>query len=239
MLIGQDFQMIKIEVFGLLIQEPNVFISDFIMSVVSILLGILLIRKTKNSVFEKWWIAFFLLYGISSMLGAFGHGFYHYFGVFGKMPNLLTGIPIVYFIEMAMISLITNTKRKKELAFLALIKMILVYLIFAWICFTFPIQEKPKTLFLPVAFNTFLGLILSAGLLGYKFYKKEASFKLIVMGVIVMIPSAFIFLMKINPTPWFDKNDFSHLFLTIGIIFFYLGISKVQQSVFLQPQATT
>ena len=112
-------------------------------------------------------------------------------------------------------------------------------LIFAWICFTFPIQEKPKTLFLPVAFNTFLGLILSAGLLGYKFYKKEASFKLIVMGVIVMIPSAFIFLMKINPTPWFDKNDFSHLFLTIGIIFFYLGISKVQQSVFLQPQATT
>jgi hypothetical protein len=239
MLIGQDFQMIKIEVFGLLIQEPNVFLSDFIMSVVSFLLGILLIRKTQNSVFEKWWVAFFVLYGISSMLGAFGHGFYHYFGVFGKMPNWLTGIPIVYLIEIAMISLIRNSKKKKTLAFLALIKMVLVYLIFAWICFTFPIQENPKTPFLPVAFNTFFGVTLSAGILGYKFYKKEASFKLIFMGVIVMIPSAFIFIMKINPTPWFDKNDFSHLFLTIGIIFFYLGIIKVKKSGFLQHQATT
>lgn len=239
MLIGQDFDKLEIELFGLIIQEPNGVISDLFMSIVSIVLGVLLIRKYGKSEFEKWWIAFFILYGISAFLGAFGHGFYHYFGVFGKVPNWLTGIPIIYFIELAMISLLTNPKRKKTLKLLALAKMIVVYVIFAWICFTVRIDEKPKLPFLPIAFNTILGVILSAGVLGYQFCKKEMAFKQIVIGVIVMVPSAFVFLMKINPTQWFDKNDLSHLLLTAGIIFFYLGIIKVKQSGFLYLQVTT
>lgn len=239
MLIGQDFDKLEMDLFGLIIQEPNGVISDLIMSVVSIILGILLIRKYGKSEFEKWWIAFFILYGISAFLGAFGHGFYFYFGALGKVPNWLTGIPIIYFIELAMISLIEDLKRKKMLKILALLKMVLVYLIFTWICFSVPINEKPKLPFLPIAFNTILGVTLSAGVLGYQFYKKEVAFKQIVIGVIVMVPSAFVFLMKINPTQWFDKNDFSHLLLTMGIIFFYLGIVKVKKSGFLNKQVTT
>lgn len=233
MLIGQDFDKLQIELFGFIIQEPNGVISDLVMSVVSVILGILLIRKYGKSEFEKWWIAFFILYGISAFLGAFGHGFYHYFGALGKVPNWLTGIPIIYFIELAMISLIANPNRKKTLKLLALAKMIIVYMIFVWICFTIPINEKPQIPFLPIAFNTILGVTLSAGVLGYKFYKKERSFKQIVIGVIVMVPSAFVFLMKINPTQWFDKNDLSHVLLTAGIIFFYLGIVEVKKSGFL------
>lgn len=238
MLIGQDFDKLEIELFGFIIQEPNGVISDLVMSVVSIILGILLIRKYGKSEFEKWWIAFFILYGISAFLGAFGHGFYYYFRVFGKVPNWLTGIPIIYFIELAMISLITDLNRKRTLKLLSLSKMVLVYVVFTWICFTVPIHEKPNLPFLPIAFNTILGVTLSAGLLGYQFYKKERSFKQIVIGVIVMVPSAFVFLMKINPTQWFDKNDFSHLLLTVGIIFFYLGIVKVKKSGFLNQQIT-
>lgn len=233
MLIGQDFDKLQIELFGFIIQEPNGVISDLVMSVVSVILGILLIRKYGKSEFEKWWIAFFILYGISAFLGAFGHGFYHYFGALGKVPNWLTGIPIIYFIELAMISLIANPNRKKTLKLLALAKMIIVYMIFVGICFTIPINEKPQIPFLPIAFNTILGVTLSAGVLGYQFYKKERSFKQIVIGVIVMVPSAFVFLMKINPTQWFDKNDLSHVLLTAGIIFFYLGIVEVKKSGFL------
>jgi predicted membrane channel-forming protein YqfA (hemolysin III family) len=239
MLIGQDFDKLEIQLFGLIIQEPNGVISDLVMSIVSIILGILLIRKYGKSEFEKWWIAFFILYGISAFLGAFGHGFYHYFGALGKVPNWLTGIPIVYFIELAMISLIEDLKRKKTLKFLALSKMVVVYVIFAWICYTVPINEKPQIPFLPIAFNTILGVLLSAGVLGYQFYKKEKSFKHIVTGVIIMVPSAFVFLIKINPAQWFDKNDLSHLLLTAGIIFFYLGIVKVKKSGFLNRQITT
>ena len=239
MLIGQDFDKLEIQLFGLIIQEPNGVISDLVMSSVSIILGILLIHKYGKSEFEKCWIAFFILYGISAFLGAFGHGFYHYFGALGKVPNWLTGIPIVYFIELAMISLIEDLKRKKTLKFLALSKMVVVYVIFAWICYTVPINEKPQIPFLPIAFNTILGVLLSAGVLGYQFYKKEKSFKHIVNGVIIMVPSAFVFLIKINPPQWFDKTDLSHLLLTAGIIFFYLGIVKVKKSGFLNRQITT
>ncbi|MFM7681874.1 MAG: DUF6962 family protein [Bacteroidota bacterium] len=238
MLIGQDFDKIEIELFGLIIQEPNGVISDLIMSVVSCILGILLIQKYKKTEFEKWWIAFFILYGISAFLGAFGHGFYHYFGVLGKVPNWITGIPIIYFIESAMISLISDLTRKKIFKRLALWKMVLVYLIFTLIYLTIPIHNNPKIAFLPIAFNTILGVTLSAGVLGYQFYKKEIAFKQIVIGVIIMVPSAFVFLMKINPTQWFDKNDLSHLLLTAGIIFFYLGIEKVKKSGFLNHQLT-
>jgi predicted membrane channel-forming protein YqfA (hemolysin III family) len=138
-----------------------------------------------------------------------------------------------------MISLIEDLKRKKTLKFLALSKMVVVYVIFAWICYTVPINEKPQIPFLPIAFNTILGVLLSAGVLGYQFYKKEKSFKHIVTGVIIMVPSAFVFLIKINPAQWFDKNDLSHLLLTAGIIFFYLGIVKVKKSGFLNRQITT
>jgi hypothetical protein len=239
MLIGQDFDKLEIELFGLIIQEPNGVISDLVMSIVGIILGILLIRKYGKSEFEKWWIAFFMLYGISAFLGAFGHGFYHYFGALGKVPNWVTGIPIIYFIELAMISLITDLNRKRTFKLLALSKMVLVYVIFTWICFTVTIDEKPKLPFLPIAFNTILGVSLSAGVFGYQFYKRESAFKQIVIGVIIMVPSAFVFLMKINPAKWFDKNDLSHLLLTVGIIFFYLGIVKVKKSGFLNRQITT
>ena len=126
MLIGQDFDKLEVELFGLIIQEPNGVISDLVMSIVGIILGILLIRKYGKSEFEKWWIAFFMLYGISAFLGAFGHGFYHYFGALGKVPNWVTGIPIIYFIELAMISLITDLNRKRTFKLLALSKMVLV-----------------------------------------------------------------------------------------------------------------
>ena len=79
MLIGRDFDKIEIELLGFIIQEPNAVISDFIMSVISLVLGFILIRKKQNVEFERWWIAFFMLFGISSMLGALGHGFYYYF----------------------------------------------------------------------------------------------------------------------------------------------------------------
>jgi hypothetical protein len=110
--------------------------------------------------------------------------------------------------------------------------MILVYTIFGWICLIFPIKEKPQIAFLPIALNTIFGVIISAGILSYQFSKKEQAFKTIFLGVIIMLPSAFVFLLKINIHPWFDKNDLSHTLLTIGIVFFYFGVEKVKNKSF-------
>jgi hypothetical protein len=232
MLIGQDYNKIEVELFGWFIQEPNAFITDFIMALISLILGFILLRNYLNTEFETWWISFFVLFGISSLCAAFGHLFFHYWGIAGKFPNWITGIPIIYFIERAMITLIPENSKKNRYRLLALYKMILVYTIFGWICLTFPIKEKPQIAFLPIALNTIFGVIISAGILSYQFSKKEQAFKTIFLGVIIMLPSAFVFLLKINIHPWFDKNDLSHTLLTIGIVFFYFGVEKVKNKSF-------
>ena len=43
------------------------------------------------------------------------------------------------------------------------------------------------------------------------------------MGVLVCIPSVFIFLLKLNPHKWLNKDDLSHLLMLLCLIFFYLG----------------
>lgn len=228
MLIGQDYCKIELELFGWMLQEPNAFVTDLFMAVTSLILGFRLLKNHLNTEFETWWISFFVLFGISSLFGAFGHLLFHYWGVTGKFPNWITGIPVIYFIERAMISLILDAKKRIKYRFFALYKMILAYTLFTWICLTFPIKEKPQLAFLPIAFNTIFGIIISAGILGYQFSKKERAFKQIFFGVLVMFPSAFIFLLKINPHPWFDKNDLSHTLLTAGILFFYFGIKNLK-----------
>lgn len=228
MLIGQDYSKIELEFFGWMFQEPNAFITDFFMATISLVLGFGLIKNYLKTEFETWWISFFVLFGISSLFGAFGHLFFHYWGVAGKFPNWITGIPVIYFIERGMLTLIPEETKRIRYKFLALYKMIFVYTLFGWICLTFPINEKPQLAFLPIAFNTIFGVIMSAGILGYQFSKKERAFKFIFFGVVVMIPSAFVFLLKINPHPWFDKNDLSHILLTAGILFFYFGIQKLK-----------
>jgi hypothetical protein len=47
----------------------------------------------------------------------------------------------------------------------------------------------------------------------------------------------FFYLLKINPINWFDKNDVSHLFITIGIIYFYIGTVEVSNTKAIQPSA--
>ena len=45
-----------------------------------------------------------------------------------------------------------------------------------------------------------------------------------------MLPSFFIFLLKINPIQWFDKNDLSHIIIIAGNCFFYLGLQRLDYS---------
>jgi hypothetical protein len=44
-----------------------------------------------------------------------------------------------------------------------------------------------------------------------------------------MLPASAIFLMKINLHQWFDKNDLSHVLMSAGIIYFYIGIAKISK----------
>jgi hypothetical protein len=166
--------------------------------------------------------------GISTFVGGLGHAFYFYWGTTGKIPGWITAIFAVFFIEQAMISFVYNKTLQKIYKGLSLLKMLFVLGIFLRICLNSQVFEKPELGFLPIAINTILGTILSAGILGVVFYRKhQAPFHYFSYGVLAMLPAAFVFLMKINLHPWMDKNDVSHILLSIGNVFFYVGIIKV------------
>lgn len=237
MIIGQDFPKLEWSFMDYIILEPNTLITDTLMAFISLYLAYLLYKKELNNTFLTRWCQFFILFGISSFLGGLGHALFHYFGAMGKMPNWITGIVAIYLIEYAMAAEIIKDDFRKKYENFILLKMFVVFGIFFWIVSTLAIDEKPELGFLPVAIHTIVGVFSSAGIIGYSLSKtKHKSFKYFYWGVAIILPSAFFFLLKINPVNWFDKNDVSHVFITTGIIFFYLGASKVQnEKVKLKP----
>jgi hypothetical protein len=238
MIIGQDFPKLEWSFMDYKILEPNALVTDTLMALVSLYLAYLLYKKHINTTFSKRWFQFFILFGISSYLGGLGHALFYYFDVMGKMPNWVTGIVAIYLIERAMAAAIVAEASRNKYENFIFYKMILVFVVFAWVISTQAINEKPELGFLPVAVHTIVGVLTSAGILGYSLSKtKNVAFKYFYWGVAIILPSAFFFLMKINPINWFDKNDVSHLFITIGIIYFYIGTVEVSNTKATRPTA--
>jgi hypothetical protein len=225
MLIGEDFEKLLIEVFGWKIIEPNALITDTLMAVVSLIFAYSLYKKDTNTPFLSRWYYFFLIFGISSFSGGLGHSFYLYWGVAGKFFNWISGIIAIYILEQAMLTLLQKDSTYKVYQLLLKLKLLLTVVAFTVVCITQPIQLKPQLAFLPIAINTFIGVIFTVGLIGYRLSKtRDNEYKYFYYGVITMLPSAVFFFFKINFHPWFDKNDFSHVLFAVGISFFYWGI---------------
>lgn len=236
MIVGKDFPKLEWSFMDYKILEPNALVTDTLMALISLYLGHLLYKKHFNTRFSSRWFHFFILFGISSFLGGLGHALFHYFGAMGKMPNWITGIVAIYLIERAMAAAIVAEASRKKFENFIFYKMILVFVVFTWVISTQAINEKPELGFLPVAIHTIVGVLTSAGILGYSLSKtKNAAFKYFYWGVAIILPSAFFFLLKIHPINWFDKNDVSHLFITIGIIYFYIGTVEVSNTKAIQP----
>jgi hypothetical protein len=233
MIIGSDFEKMSVKWGDLIILEPNTFLTDTMMALICFYLAIKVWKSQAKNPFVNWFLAFFFMLGISTFTGGLGHAFYHYWGTPGKLMGWYSAVLSVFFIERAMISYVYNEKLQKLYRAFSILKMISVYAILTLLCLTKNVMDNPDIGFLPVAINTIAGTLLSAGILGYVFYRiHEAPFHYFTLGVVAMLPAAFFFLMKINIHPWFDKNDVSHIFLSVGNVFFYIGISKVSSELY-------
>ena len=235
-MIGADFEKIHFVLFGLNLVEPMAFITDVIMGSISIFFGIKVSKMHAVHPFYQYWKGFFLIFGVGSILGGFGHLMYNYWGIPGKLLSWLSGPLSVYCLEQAMISIFPDRKIFRKLKIISFWKLITVITIWILLLAFVDLSEKPSRGFLPIAINTIVGVSLTAGILGKIYVKKGLSpfYKYFYFGVLVMIPSAFIFLLKINLNQWFDKNDLSHVLLTIGIVYFFLGVKRLSAAGFHQ-----
>ena len=227
-MIGADFERIHFVLFGLQLQEPMAIVTDTIIGSMGVIFGIKLLKLKQDTPFFKYWIYFFITFGFSTFWGGLGHTFYAYFDVIGRVPSWITAVISLYFLEKAMITKIKSESRALLFDRLAIGKMIIVLSAIATICAFGPIHEKPQLGFLPIAVDTILAVIIAPGILGRSLAKSESPlYNYFYHGVLVMLPSAFIFLFKINIHQWLDKNDLSHVFLGIGLVFFYVGVKKL------------
>ena len=231
MLIGKDFDKIEISLFDFELLEPNAFIGDSIILIVALLLA-LKTKKLSNSLeFFKNWKYFYLIFGIGMFLGGMGHLMFNYWGFYGKYLPWLLGISSVFFVEKAMTSLLYNPSKifwKK----VSLIKLFVALFLEIWV-FYFLDMSKDHSIGLRIpAVNLGIGFVFSLALLGNKFRKElHKNFVYMIYGFLLLIPSGLFIIFKINIHPWFDKNDFGHLFLVIAMFLYFKAIKSYSKIV--------
>lgn len=225
MLIGQDFEKIKFNLFGLDLVEPNALMGDTIILLVALFLAYKTHKLAKNRPFFIYWKWFYIIFGLGFFAGGLGHAIFNYWGVPGKYASWLIGIVAVVFIELAMISVYPNESKRKLLKNIAYIKLILALIVELIALGTLDLSVDPsKGLIVPTISSVIgLGLVLG-GLSVYYQRAIDSSFRYLWWSTLVLIPNTAIQGMKINIHPWFDRNDFSHVLLITGCFLYMLTI---------------
>ena len=205
---------IAFDLFGLHLLEPMALITNWIMSVFSLFAYL----KLKNTAIHDvvYWKKFFFWFAISTFFGGIGHLFFNYFDILGKFPNWITGVLAGYFAGKAIIvNLKNNALQKKYELFLIVKGAILLLASIATLKFVF------------VALDSIITYVIFCGFIANSLYKKGIlELKYMTYGVIVCLPSIFIFFFKLDYDRWLNKDDLSHLLMLACIIFFYIGAKK-------------
>jgi hypothetical protein len=200
---------------GLELQEPMAAITNWMIA--SFCFYAFLKLKNRNFEEVNYWKYFFITFSCSTFFAGFGHLFFQYLAIPGKFPNWITGIMSGYFASNAMLIKMNNQSNKKTFKIGIIVKASTFLLLALW-----------KQNFLFIAIDAIVTYIVFCGILGYIYFKQGHNYmKYMVFGVLVCLPSAFIFLLKINPHKWLNKDDLSHLFMLGCTFCFYLGAKNI------------
>jgi hypothetical protein len=207
--------LIYFSAFGLKLQEPMSLVFNILMAFLSFIAYFSL--KDDKSEEIKYWKLFFLFFGLSTFVGGFGHLFFQYFGVYGKFPHWIGGVISAYFAGKAMLCHLENIKLKKVLGQILIVKAV------AFLGLSLMLQN-----FIFVAVDAIATYFFYCGIIGFNLMKKGIyAMKYIVLGVLICIPAAFVYILKINPGRWFNTDDLSHVFMFACVFFFYLGANSL------------
>jgi hypothetical protein len=86
--------------------------------------------------------------------------------------------------------------------------------------------------FVFIAVDAILTYLIFCGVIAFIHFRNGYNeMKFMVYGVLVCLPSAFIFLLKINPHKWLNKDDLSHLLMLGCTMCFYFGANKLTSTI--------
>ncbi|MCC6699940.1 MAG: hypothetical protein IT221_00345 [Fluviicola sp.] len=205
-------EIIQFDFLGLHLQEPMAMVTNGLLSLFSFYAFFNL--KNQRTKAHFFWSLFYLTFAISTFFGVWGHALFQYFGIVGKFPCWITGAIANGFAAMGMLHFAGYSQPKKYSFAIVWIKSLLLLIIAL-------ITKK----FVFVAIDAILTYIIYTGVYGFMLFKRGAlTVKWMVIGVLVLLPSAFVFLLKLNIHRWLNKDDLSHLFMLGAIICFYIAM---------------
>lgn len=83
--------------------------------------------------------------------------------------------------------------------------------------------------FIFVACDAIISYLLFTGAYAIKLRKTGIqSMKYMILGVAILLPSAFVYILKWNPYRWLNKDDISHLLILAAIVCFYIGVKRAE-----------
>lgn len=209
-----NIDVIKFELAGFTLQEPMALVTNWMMS--GFCLYAFFKLRNANTAELIWWKRFFIVFTISSFFGGTGHLFFQYNGIPGKFPNWITGIISGYCAGRAVLTHFSETNTKKRLHLFLIVKAIVLLSLAI-------VLRK----FIFIAVDAIITYVMFCGIIGYNLTKKGLSdLKYLYYGVIICLPSVFIFLLKLSPHKWLNKDDLSHLLMLGCLYCFYLTASK-------------
>lgn len=232
MKVGEDFPKIEWDFMGLQLLEPNAFIGDTVIAIVSIVLFFKsrqLYRCSENS-YNFLWMWFFMVFGIGFFVGGVGHLMYNYFGIYGKYGAWYIGIFSSLILELAMASQLLNYKSLFEK--IILLKAFTAVVLLTILVTTIDLSATPlKGLVIPTI-NSFIGLLFALAYLGYQYTKtKSREFRYLYWSILVLLPTILFQGLKINFHQWFDRNDMSHVLIIITLMLYFTSLRKVQKTI--------
>lgn len=210
-LFMHDFKIIHFTLAGLRLQEPSTFISDIILATCCFILGFKTYKL--NNIENTQFFKFFLFLGVSTFFGAFGHVFFYYGGNVGKFPSWFFAALSTFFFCNAIIEDTPLFFSKKWKSFVW-IKVVFVFL-----------SSFIFSKFIFVAIDSILSYLIFGGALSYMLWNaKRLHMKYIFYGTLVLIPSAFVFILDVNLHTLFNRDDLSHLIIVMTILLYYKAI---------------
>lgn len=227
MLIGVEYDKIEFQLFGLDLLEPNGVFGDLLIFGISIYFAYKIKKMSNGSPFFTLWSWFFIVFGTGFLAGGFGHLFFNYYGVEGKYASWYLGILSNVFIERAMISIHPSERFKKIANPITLIKLIVSLAGLTWSISYFDLEADPsKGMNFPMAASV-TGVLFCLVYLGILYSKIISPFFMYLwISFIVTIPAVVVLALKISPAQWYDKNDFAHTFMILGMFFYYFTVRK-------------
>lgn len=204
---------------GLDLMEPMALITNWMIASFCFFAAFRLKDSSDKTI--RLFKAFYLCLGISTFFGGLGHLFFQYTGLYGKLPSWIFGILAGIFAGKAVLEVWGDRPGKKFLHNFLIIKSVVLLLLSIW-----------TLKFIFVTVDAILTYLLYCGYMAWKLWKAEVeAMRFLVFGVLVLLPSAFIFLLKMDLHRYLNKDDLSHLLMLACVIFFYKGIDLLKKSI--------